>query len=271
MSDKVILSTREFGKLPLSVGTSIAIETLKETDTRPQNLFVNVHTLMRNIWASLPTTESPRVSKAGYTQALGEEMMAIVSVLKDLSPNTAIAFYCPTYQDLIKFLPGARCRTANTDKQKIYAALSSEILNFMVSKRDVLKNKYGILLMGGNHGPTTVPMRTMVFTHHPVDLLSCPSDAILLESMTGARKPRPEWHTKLYNGKEYVRLPFCKLTLTVFGDNTDFSPHPGKLKDVVLKLAEENKWDPNTTNDRIRFCLSRFKDHQIGDTLKGWV
>lgn len=271
MSDKIILAAREFGKLPLSVGTSIAFETLKEVGERPQNLFVNVHTLMRNIWASLPTAESPRVSKAGYTQVLGEEMMAIVNVLSEHSPNTALTFYCPTYEDLNKFLPGARCRAANTDKQKVYAAMSSEILNFLVSKREILKTKYGITLTAGKYGPLSVPLRTVVFTHHPVDLLSCPSDAVLLESMTGARKPRPEWHTKLYNGKEYVRLPFCKLTLTVFGDNTDFSPHPSKIKEVVLKLAEENKWDPNTTNDRIRFCLGRMKDHHSAEMLKGWV
>lgn len=271
MSDKIILASREFGNLPLSVGTSIAIEALKEANLHPQNLFVNLHTLMRNIWASLPSADSNRVSREGYVQSLGEEMMAIKNVLREHSPNTAITFYCPNYEDLTKFLPGARCRAANTDKQKLYAAKSSEILNFIVEKREILKNKYGITLTEGNHGPLSVPLRTVIFTHHPVDLLSCPSDAVLLESMTGARKARPEWHTKLYNGKEYVRLPFCKLTLTVFGDNTDFSPHPSKLKEVVLKLAEENKWDPNTTNDRIRFCLGRMSDHFTAENLKRWV
>lgn len=271
MSDKLILAAREFGTLPLSVGTSLAFETLKAGGVKPTNLFVNAHTLMRNIWASLPAAESPRVSKMGYAQVLGEEMLAIVNVLKDFSPNTVTTFYCPTYKDFNTFLPGARCRTANTDKQKLYAALSSEVLEFLTGKRELLKTRYGIELTSGTHGPLKVPLRTMIFTHRPVDLLSCPSDAVLLESMTGAQKQRPEWHTKLYNGKEYVRLPFCKLTLTVFGDNADFSPHPGKIKQFVLNLAEESKWDPNTTTDRIRFCLGRAKDHSTAEVLRQWV
>lgn len=271
MNEKAILASRETGTLPLSIGTSNAIESLRDGSKKPQNLFVNVHTLMRNIWASLPSAEAPRISKLGYAQVLGEEMMTIMSTLKEFLPNTVTTFYIPSYKDFNTFLPGARCRTANTDKQKVYAALSGEVLLFVGSKKELLKEKYGIELTFGTHGPTKVPMGTMIFTHHPVDLLSCPSDAILLESMTGAMKGRPEWHTKLYNGKEYVRLPFCKLTLTVFGDNTDFSPHASKVKNVVIALAEEHKWDPNTTNDRIRFCLGRMKDQYSADLLKAWV
>lgn len=265
MRDLERLATRELGKLPLSIGTAIAFEALATNPIgKIGTIAVNLNTMFRNVFASLPREAAQELNPLSYVSTLLEEMTVIEDVVRQSDSSTKVFFYLPDYDKLLTKFPNARVRTANTDKQKVYAGLASDTLK-------VLRETVGFAntheLHVGQVSAGNFKGKAVVFTNHAVDLLSVPFDTALLESHSGLFKYRSEWNTKLHSAVPLDRIPFNSLTLQVFGDSADFSPMNMTIKNFVLNLANERKWTPATTTDRVIYSLKNDKDQFSAQTL----
>jgi hypothetical protein len=91
---------------------------------------------------------------------------------------------------------------------------------------------------------------------------------VLLETHTGAIKNYLQWNTKLTKGKDLVRMPFCKFTLQVFGDNGNvFSPMSMALKEAVTKLSVDDNWTNVATQDRLIYSIKKITDPKLRSQL----
>ena len=266
---------REKGAFPISVGTSLAIEGAcgiypdRPVDPAPlsqvKEIWVNVRTLIRNIFGCLPSELKDLATPDVVLPALIEEISIIESaVTKHSMGMVRVVFYVCDYTSLTRKFPKALLRSPKTPKQQVQAAMEEGTVRALLGEgvpQDLRTFRYEIT---GRHPAA------LIITHLPVDLLSRYSftDLKLLESHTGAVKPQPQWSSKLTGGKELTNIPFNTFSLQVFGDNgNQFGAMLASIRRDVLRLAEEDKWTAVTTSDKIRMSLRKIPDLQIRTTL----
>lgn len=261
------VSKREVGNLPLSIGTSFAIEslTLKDQEgnpikeTLPATLWINVKTLFRNLHNGLDSELKKRVTQQDMLPVLMTEIQFIAQYVPEVTRGvTTLMLYDCSYDDLAAKYPHANHRQVKTELQKQYVMLEHLTIKQLMDEyketfqiqqfRSDIDGKYAIAWM---------------LTHAPVDLLSYKrfGKLMLLESHTGAIKPSAKWNTKLTNGKEMPNIPFNAFTLQVFGDNVYFSMMPRAVKEAVLEMARDFNWTSVTTMEKIRHSIAGMKDH----------
>ncbi|MEQ5216105.1 hypothetical protein ABN214_15420 [Proteus terrae] len=260
MADRVI------GMLPISVGTSLAIEGLIDKGGLPiHNLALNIGTLFRNAYQAYETDDRPKLTSDILYKDVLQDLTGIFQNLKNISKvkePKMVPYHC-TYAGLARSFPKAKLWSPTTEKQKAYAELERLTTN------KILTEMRGYI----ERVDFTIPKsttNTYVITHHVVDLLtpSGTGDVTLLESHTGALKDKELWYTKLTNGNELKRIPFNKMTLSVFGDKSvNFKANGFKLRSAVMSTAEEYKWTPMTTHERIRLTLGYLKDKELASEL----
>lgn len=259
-----ILSQREVGTVPLSIGTSVPIETLmknKDLEKEGYRLFINLRTLIRNLFSSLPTAYQDMITPGAAAATILEEIQQI----KRLVPAFVPTVYHLEYRDLKHVLPRSQLRPPETTLQKIHQAQQNDIIRLLTSKQTTLIQTF----------PTTqlqvaLGSRGLLITHMPVDLLSYPkfSSLELLESYTGAIKGRSEWHTKLTGGKNNARIPFTGVSLTIFGDNGQLlKPYSIKERNIVKRIAEKLKWTSVTSSLEFRIGLRNNVDPEFRDRI----
>lgn len=270
-----ILAGRATSAFPLSVGTSLALESAVLTD-RPSidperkipqkvnladydEVWVNISTLFRNLMGSLTKDDSKRVHPSELTIGLIEEIEFIQNLVStDTLNKTTVIFYICEYRDLNRKYPHASFRTITTDNQKVYKAIHD------TSIQGVIKHfgKVPFIKIFNSELESTNYKLALIITHIAHDLLSYKNfrDLHLLESHTGVLKKRFQWHTKYEHGKELSMLPFNKVFLQLFGDNEHFRPYPIKVRKEILELASKHKWTPATTLDKIKYSLSSLSD-----------
>lgn len=256
------MSGRTLGLLPISVGTSLAFETLMASAGEPiEALYFNLRTLFRNAYQAYETDDRDKITPAQLYEDVIRDLQEIDRVKGQLgaNPNPEILIYYPSYKGLSRRFKHARVWEPTTDLQKKYAALEARVCGDIAK---ALKNHV-------KETDVALPMttkKTYLLTHYPVDLVvkSGFGEIKLLESHTGAVKSKKLWYTKLTNGKNLENIPFNSLTLQVFGDNsTSFKAMSLKMKQLLTKLAKDNNWSSLTTNDRVRFCLPQITDHPV--------
>lgn len=262
---RVTLAGRELGALPISVGTSLALEAYK-TDPKQHylHLYVNVHTLFRNLYTSLQAVDAERISKVAWAETLVEEIELLKRIVLETNPNLTVIYYAPTYDNLHKLLPKALFRPVRTAKQIHYKEVSDDViksLKFFLPR--LATSKIGIEFV--ENQPPTIKNHSLVITHFAVDLLACPWNARLLESHTGKVKDRSQWSTKLAGSLDYSIIPFNKLTLTVFGDNSLIAPQPQVARKDLYAVAVEKKWTPVTTYDYVQRSVKAMRDYGMRD------
>lgn len=267
-----ILAERKKDNLPISVGTSLAIEALKENQ-RYESIWINVRTLYRNILHSVEDTDKRALFTArGNREEAAVAIGKVISQEKEIIQNylngrvDGVRLYLLGYKDLEKKFPNAKLKIPTTDNQKGYWGLMDSVIDEVlgVDYDQEIRWDKGSELEGE-------PTRSVIITNHPVDLLSRTKfrDLRLLESHTGAVKPKSQWYTKLSDGKELKNIPFNRFTIQVFGDGPfQFERWNIKFRNAILLLAHDNRWGPVTTLDRIRFCLDRMRDRFSGEMLK---
>lgn len=267
--DKVI-STREIGELGISIATSVALESLfKKTDINETEIWINVRTLFRNLHGAIEGDYRKFLSAEALVPTLIGEMGVITRNI-EASPvgHLEVHFYSCSYNDLTRKLPNAILREAHTPLQLIYTDLEQQTLDQVKNKRNSLEQPMHLFQTTIKGRATRA--RAVLLTHSPIDLLFNDfSNVRLLESHTGALKSKTEWNTKLTNAKLLPPLPFNAFTVQVFGDNNTYiSGMPIKIKEAVVKMAETDRWNPISTNDRISASIAKMPDKFGAQFLK---
>lgn len=270
-----ILSGRTVSAFNLSVGTSLALESIFSADNPSidpnriipqkinisdyQELWINLGTLFRNILGSLTKEDSNRVLYGELAQCLEYEVELINHLTTTQSNNRVkTIYYASNYQDLQTLYPLARVRTDNTQNQKIYRALHNKAIETYLKsiyKQDdhrTFKNK-----IRNNYRA-----KVLMLTHMPYDLLSRDQFSVLhlLESHTGLMRTQATWYFKYYDGKNLPPMPFNEGLLQVFGDKESFSVLDIKMKRDLIDLIKENKWTPATTRSAMLGDIGRLKN-----------
>lgn len=268
MDDKLLalIDGREKGAVPVSIGTSLALEgAFGEYPDRPvtpapilkvKEVWFNVRTVIRNLIEAIPTDQRDALTAEGLWPALVEEMTIIdAAVVRGSTGLARAVFYVCNYMHLQRKFPRAVLRHAHTPKQLFMAKMEDDLL------RRIAKDGISVdLRVFRTHEITGNFPESFIVTHYPVDLLSRYSfkNLELLESHTGTIKPYSEWHTKLTGGNELTNMPFCPLTLQLFGDKGNhFSAMPIKIRKQIQDIAEADRWSAVTTRDKIVLSMRR--------------
>lgn len=258
-----VLLGRTLGQFPLSISTSLAFEGLfgiHEDHPTPTGqpapwvgyefLHINVRTLIRNCFTTMPAQDAYGVSAYEMTEIIAEEISIIKGILKDkiTDKRFQFAFYLPSYENLSRVFPHATLRDISTEKQRFYALLEDSVVKRLTEH---------FVIGGVTHEAIQIRTtmgrgRALMLTHYPIDVLTARYKHFeVLESHTGRIKKQHELTNKLKTAKD-AGLPFDVMTLQMFGDTADlFKPAPLKVRRVTLKIADKFNWNETTTKDRI--------------------
>ena len=290
------LYDRAISTYPISVGTSLALESISSGDYPPidperkipqqinisnyDEMWINLHTLFRNFIRSMERVYVPRLAADEVLQVLLEEMDIINEVINTASfSNTKVIYYACTYASLnspilYKF---SRLRVDTTDMQKFLTKLFTDTVKALMKTQKESKEleKFDIRYLDSElkkpiKDVITIKNKGLIITHKAFDLLSHSNFSVLdlLESHTGVLKHREMWYTKFYQGKELSRIPFCNGMLQVFGDSETFAPMDIKLRRDVIELAEKQQWTQVTTREKMRDNINRLKNPFFIEVLK---
>lgn len=278
-----VLSGRATSAFPVSVGTSLAIESVFDGGGAsidvdrviPQHIKINdyhefwfnLSTLFRNLHASVPRSDVTNVRAEDCAEALVQELELLVQLTIQQSNNfTKPVLYVCNYKGLESKYRHAGIRRYTTEKQKAYKALHDAAIQRCIQLWPDMNQSIRILDMS----LPGVKQRALIMTHVPYDLLSHRyfERLDLLESHTGLLKRRNLWYTKYYNGKEYPTIPFSRHLLPVFGDNEFFHPMSASLRTDIVTLAKTAKWTFATTDDKILADLKTLKNPYAIDLIQ---
>lgn len=265
------LATREMGLVPVSIGTSVAIEYIIEHPNElPKEIWINVRTLFRNLYSGVDVQTRDSTSFDEFAQALHGEMQVIQNTLEMTGvASLKVVFYYSDYNGLVKQFKYANFKQPRTEKQKRQFECEQTCINYILDNpspeidfrrfSDAIKAK---------------DAEAWIITHTPVCLLSRRffSKLTLLETHTGLLKPASKWYTKLTKGRELIRLPFNEMTIQVYGDGGNyFTGFPIKTKKEVYELATSRGWNPLTTRAKIREDLNYLKDPALKAILQEMI
>lgn len=259
-----ILLNRPTGQFPISIATSLAFEGLfgiheehpvAEGKPRPwvgyDFLHINVRTLIRNCYQSIPSQDAMLIPAKDYANIIAEEITLIGTILTDNITNEHFehAFYLPSYELLPKAFPRATLKGVNTPKQQHYAQIEDTVIKLLLTNpvlQTVTHEKVALRTTLGKG-------KAIMLTHYPVDILVAKYKRYnILESHTGQIKQTYELTNKLKIGGK-TNMPFDIMTIQLFGDTANmFQPAELKVRRTMYKLAEKYKWNNTTTEDKIK-------------------
>ncbi len=270
------LEERALGQFPLSVATSLALESV--CGIHPDHSFpeppindyrefwINVKTLFRNLVGALEKGDSQSALPVPMAETLIEEMETIKQIVAEYSSGRcAVVFYISNYEGMEKKYPRATLRMDNTQKQKFMTATYVKVIEAL----NKIHPEHGILLFKLKLEPKKFP-RALILTHIAYDLVSYPGfeKLTLVESHTGAIKDRDRWYTKYYNGREIPNIPFREDLLQVFGDSETFRPMAPAVKKDMIDLATKFRWSSITTRDKILFSIETLTNPYLRELIK---
>ncbi len=278
MENNLTGETKTQGKFRLSIGTSLAIETLFGINdlvpashplpyTKYDYIFVNVRTLVRNLYGAVQKELKTTWNRDQYLREIVEELTILPEIINDNSKGKlSLVYYVDSYRRLSRIYPNAILKQSKAVGQQLYDAVETFVI------ADILKSaKNGNMnIMVGDCNLQLPPKeRSLILTHQVVDLIPYVgnSNVHLLESHTGAIKDYTRWYTKL-NGKELQRIPFNRFTIQVFGDGRHFAGLSSKYKKALLAFADVKRWNQTTTEKVIRYQLGSMQDKEVLGTLK---
>ena len=265
------LATRAISAFPVSISTSLALETLFPPRLTPydstrkippnvnlseyQEIWVNLLTLFRNIATSVPRKVFLEASEVELKNTLETEIDVINSLFSTEGNGVCkpMYYYC-TYLTVYAFAQkNVAFRKDNTDFQKFFTFKFLKVMELLFKDTDehykfvaTIKSKVG--------------RNSLILTHIPYDLLSYRnfSKLTLLESHTGIVKNRHQWNTKYTKvpDGDMSCLPFSQRLLFIFGDNYLVFPAPLALRRQILNTAKARNWTAMTTDEKVLLDLS---------------
>lgn len=267
-----ILSERTISAFPVSIGTSLALESIFKGRLPPYDAarmlpekiiianydtaWINLATLLRNMIQSLSEQQYLLAPAAEYANELIQEITIIRSLFEIEGGGVCkVNFYHCDYGSvyLKSQSPAVTLRKARTINQKHIEQLTIDVVKLcrkfltddVVFFDDVFNRR-------SQH-------KGIILTHIPYDLLSWPyfRSLKLLESYTGVLKEKNHWYTKycIVPGGNLNILPFDRKLLKVFGDHIMFTPMPLELRRKILEIAIKRRWTPLTTMDKMKHSL----------------
>lgn len=278
------LHQRTTSGFPLSIATGMAMETLfaprqvvfdpvrvpppRIVISQYQEIWINVLTLIRNAYNACDQRLIKDIDPNDVVEIITQEMELITDLLKNEGKGfTKAFFYFNEYGRLFKKDDKVFKRREDRTELQKHARSVYEKTKFILSRynKDIVNFNLDIKSSGGDN--------SLIFTHIPADLLSYRNfgNINLLESHTGKLKTRLEWNTKFHSCGEsdMGRLPFCRQLLSIFGDNTLITPIPLKARREVLEVANQSRWTPATSPNKVSGDLSAFlKDILLASVIR---
>lgn len=268
------LSSRDLGQIPVSIGTSLALEGafgILEDNHNPKPIihvvdvvYVNIRTLIRNMVGAIDPEQLNKVFPEDMASMLVNELTTIREAVSLVAAGRVkVQYYLCNYRTIPKRYPAAKLKMANTDKQK-FDAMREE--NTVIEFKRILDHHPEINLIESDVDLPNDNRRILLLSSYAVDLLQRYrfQSVTLLESHTGAVKPASMWHTKLTGGKELPFMPFDRMTIQFFGDNNNlFSGYPIKVRRVLIDIAIKNKWNALTSKDYILSCVKKAYEPEL--------
>lgn len=253
------LIERDVGKIPVSIGTSLAFEGYlgihpnqpkQPLDVKTvKEIWVNLRTLARNLWQAVPTADVSLLNPAAAVDILMQEVQTIPVALAQNGARAKVRYYI-TGKDSMKWtFPNSQFKQAKTPKQMAYEVYERyaaiELYRRMASE--------GMEVILIERKPPASDGTVALLTHYPSDLLWKEhfNRLLLLESHTGKLKPWNLWYSKLHNITEATPMPFNRFTLQVFGDGVDLVPQPRNIIGQLKQLALSKRWSPVTTEAKM--------------------
>lgn len=275
MSFQEAVASRVVGQYPLSVATSLAIESAcgihpdLPVDRAPlvdyPELWVNVRTLFRNLVGAIEKEALKRVTPQGLAEALAYETEILKQLIDSEShQRTKVHYYVSNYniEHLYRF---GVIRRDNTPRQKEYTAIQTKTLEYLFKLLGPQAIQVFDAKLKTQHAP-----RALLLTHYAYDLLSSRefSHLTLLESHTGAIKERAQWYTKYYQGKALSMIPFREDFIQIFGDNETFRPGDPDLRKAIIDIATKYRWTAVTTREKIVYGINQLQNPYYKATLR---
>lgn len=281
-----VLASRSLGQYPLSIGTSLAFESI--TGIHPDNkiefsevahykdLFCNILTLFRNIVGSLQKGEIDFVKPTDVASVIIQEMDVIDQILvNELRNHARSVFYIADYQSYMAKMARTKANIKQdvTDIQKRYTELLHKSVLEVIK---TTKQSNRIFLAKDYIDPRMLPQprhtKALIVTHIAYDLCSRTNfdELDLLETHTGKIKKYNQFHTKYTNGKTLPMIPFMKGFLPVFGDSEFFSPMGIRDRNEIIELAKEMRWTSVTTKAKIHGDLNYLKNKFLAEVVKSF-
>jgi hypothetical protein len=274
MDQRAILAQRVIGAYPLSIATSLMVESLAgvhpDLPIPPhppiqdyQAIWVNLRTLFRNLYNAVVRDQQQDLHPSFLAEAMISEMEVLHDAIRTLQSTVQVFFYVNNYPDLVRQFPHAQFRTDNTPLQKHYAAIMVSTLELVMTQAKKVMKTPPAFFRGDLQASQM--MKTLLVTHYAWDLTSAKylGDTELIESHTGKIKPPSQWYTKYYQGKDYPMIPFRRGFLPIFGDDTLFRPFPKAARESIVELAVKYDWTNVTSLDRLRLGLDQLSDKYL--------
>jgi hypothetical protein len=274
MDQRAILAQRVIGAYPLSIATSLMLESLAgvhpDLPIPPhppiqdyQAIWVNLRTLFRNLYNAVERDQQQDLHPSFLAEAMISEMEVLHDAIRTLQSTVQVFFYVNNYPDLVRQFPHAQFRTDNTPLQKHYAAIMVSTLELVMTQAKKVMKTPPAFFRGDLQASQM--MKTLLVTHYAWDLTSAKylGDTELIESHTGKIKPPSQWYTKYYQGKDYPMIPFRRGFLPIFGDDTLFRPFPKAARESIVELAVKYDWTNVTSLDRLRLGLDQLSDKYL--------
>jgi hypothetical protein len=277
------IASRTISAFPLSVGTSLAMESVFEGSLPPIDparnppskvnindyhaVYVNVGTLFRNMYNAIDKNALQYLRASEMGDALGVEIDVISDAIKQHSNGLVkVYFYMASYQDLQKRYPRGARREPRTHLQLMYSKLYTNTMVLMGRRG---RTPGGVPLFSIDSKFSNPGKKCLLISHFAVDLLNWRhfKQLDLLESHTGALKMRHEWYTKYYDGRDLNMLPLNGILLTVFGDDHTFRPQTQGMKRSLLETAKARRWNCLSTPQEIIAGIKSMRDHALRDAL----
>lgn len=281
-----LLAERALGQYPLSVATSLAIESACgihpdiKVSAPPirdyQYFWINLRTLYRNMLGALDGEAAGLVVDESLAEAIQSEMDMIEKIIGEVSSYTKIQFYVSNYKGLEQKYPHAVIRRDSTEKQKHYTALQTSALKILLAMDrhpGTDEHHHRIAVFELKLKPKPQAGKTLMLTHFPFDLCSAKEfgELVLLESHTGAIKERAQWYTKFLNGKDLPMIPFREDMLQIFGDAETFRPGDIRLRRELIDLAVKYRWTAVSTRDKILYAIEQLKNPYYKTVLRAML
>lgn len=282
------LAKRTIGGFALSIGTSLAFESIFEArlvpydpdriipqkiDIRHYNeIWINLATLYRNIVGSLlDKNDYNKLSAFDLAHAIVFEIEMIISLMQNEGNNlcTPIFYYCEYNRVYKHRYPSAvKLREDTSDIQRYNTHMLIKTMQTLfdnISGGDVYKLDSELIPKARSNA--------LILTHVPYDLLSHIhfKRLELIESHTGKLKGRNLWYTKYFGvGQEQLNtLPFLRKLLYLFGDHVMFQPTDIRFRRMILEISRDRRWTPLTTDSKVLLDLDvSLKERYLFDLYK---
>lgn len=259
------------GDMGISIPTEEAISKLQLRDTEKMSILaINLDTLIRNAMGSTDTQTDATIKLV--TEQVIKDVFLITEHMMEVHEMRTFIYWVDYRFDLPKKkgFASAEFKLAKTARQLQVQSFHETVRSNVLSIKDfaALVNQVEAPLRPDGKEYA----RPIFLTHVMADLLDHHyfEELKLLESRTGAIKSTRELFRKI-NSPDDKRefIPFNTITLQVYGDNSGlFQPVDIRVRRAFTELATSRPFNPNTTVDRINFCLKEQHDPALKELMK---